>query len=85
MLELSFAYLISAALIAGLVFLAVRNRNQGWRKQRGVWQEVQATAAIAAFEASKAAAPLEHFNDLVRLRQSLAHDTERVPVESVKR
>jgi hypothetical protein len=84
MLELSFAYLISAALIAGLVFLAIGNRKQGWQKERGVWQEVQATAAIAAFE-TRAEAPLVHFNDLVRLQQSLAHDSEGVPVESVKR
>ena len=85
MLELAFAYLIAAVLIVGLVLLAVRNRKQGWRKNRGAWWEAQSTAAIATVQIHKTEAPLEHFNDLVRLQQSLAQDSEPAPVESLKR
>jgi hypothetical protein len=85
MLELSLAYLIAAVLIVGLALLAVRNRKQGWRKNRGAWWEAQSTAAVAAFQSRKTEGPLEHYNDLVRLQQSLTHDTEPAPVESVKR
>jgi hypothetical protein len=78
-------YLIAAVMIAGLVLLAIRNRQQGWRKNRGAWWETQSTAAVAAFEARVDAPIVEHFNDLVRLQRSLAHDAETVPVASVKR
>jgi hypothetical protein len=71
MLELSFAYLVAAALIGGLFLLAVQNQKQGWRKQRSGLGEIQAAAALASFE-TKADPALQHLSDLVRLQQSLA-------------
>lgn len=80
MLELSFAYLVAAAFIAGLFFLAIGNRRQGWRKRRAVWWEAQAKAASAVFEAMHDA-PLQHLDDLSRLQNSLTHQKRPVPEE----
>ncbi|MGA3185492.1 MAG: hypothetical protein ABSF22_00145 [Bryobacteraceae bacterium] len=80
MLELVFAYSAAAALIAGMLLLALRNQKQGWRRHRGAWFEARETVAVAAFEA-KPQPPLQHLGDLVRLQQSLAHPGQTAPVE----
>jgi hypothetical protein len=75
MLELSAAYLVAAALIGGLLFLAIRNHKQGWRKQRHVWGQTRSTAAIQSLQ-PEVELTLEHFSDLARLQQSLAGETQ---------
>ena len=75
MIDLSFAYLAAAGLIAVLFLLAKQNQKQGWRKPRAVWWQTRATEAIGAFKA-RAESPaqdegLQHLGDLDRLRQSL--------------
>ena len=71
-MQLSFAYLLAAALICVLLLLARRNRRQGWRRQRGVWLQVQAEAALRTVETPSAAAPaFGHLGDLGRLHQAL--------------
>jgi hypothetical protein len=83
MIELSFAYLSAAGLIAGLVLLARRNQQQGWHKHRAQWLEVQSNAAVRAFVA-KPLPPdetLQHLADLDRLRQSLVAHNQPAPAE----
>jgi hypothetical protein len=59
------------------VLLARRNRRQGWRRQRGVWLQVQAEAALRTVEAPSAAAPSQtlgdtgYSGDLGRLHEAL--------------
>jgi hypothetical protein len=77
MMQLSFAYLLAAGLISALLLLARRNRRQGWRRQRGVWLQVQAEAALRTVEAAGTGAPAPrlddfgHLEDLGRLHQAL--------------
>jgi hypothetical protein len=80
MLELSGAYLIAAALIGGLIFLARRNQKQGWRRPRRAMWEASSQAARTSNDAW-VDVPIEHFSDLLRLQQSLAAETETVRVE----
>ena len=75
MTELLLAYLFAIGLIAAMVLLARRNREQGWRKHRGVLLDVQSAAAREAF----AAPPLAHLGDLERLNQSLVSHGEPQP------
>jgi hypothetical protein len=84
MMQLSFAYLAAAAVILTLVLLASRNRRQGWRRQRGVWLDAQARAALRTFEAPAAVASnsdhLGHLDDLGRLHRALsAHGVPQAP------
>jgi hypothetical protein len=71
MMQLSLAYLFAAGLIAAVALLALRNRNQGWRRRRGAWLEDQAEAAMRSLESPWADAPLQHLGDLGRLNRSL--------------
>jgi len=85
MMQLSFAYLCAAGLIAVLVLLALRNRKQGWRRRRGVWLEVEAEAALRAVESPSVAEPLHHVGDLGRLHESLvAHGAPQAPAPAEK-
>jgi len=86
MMQLSFAYLFAAGLVATLFLLSRRNRKQGWRRQRGVWLQVQAEAALRTVEAPLAGAPsthpgdFGHLGDLGRLQESLvAHGAPVTP------
>lgn len=87
-MELSLAYLSAAGLIATLFLLARRNRKQGWRKPRPVWSELQAIAAVRAFEAkgdpSRPIETLQHLGDLDRLRQSLVAHGKPQPPEALE-
>lgn len=90
-MQLSFAYLLAAGLIATLFLLARRNRRQGWRRQRGVWLQVQAEAALRTVEAPSAGAPspdlgdFGHLGDLGRLQESLvAHGAPVTPAPAEK-
>jgi hypothetical protein len=82
MLELAFAYLTAGALITGLFFMARRNQKQGWRRDRGVWWDVQTAATVTAYE-PRQAPPLQHLGDLVCLQQSLAHLDQAASMETV--
>ena len=75
MTQLFLAYLFAIGLIAGLVLLARRNREQGWVKHRGTLLDVQSAAARDAF----AAPPLAHLGDLERLNQSLVSHRDPQP------
>jgi hypothetical protein len=79
MLQLTCAYLVAAAMIAGLFFLALRNQKQGWRRHRGVWWQLQPTPPVVA------EAPVEHFSDLMRLQQSLASEQQAATREHLMR
>jgi hypothetical protein len=84
MIELSLAYALAAAVIGGLLVLARRNRQEGWRRHRETWLEAQSSAAIAAFAAPSDSPPeqpdLRHLGDLDRLHQSLvAHNEHQSP------
>jgi hypothetical protein len=80
MLELSLAYLFAAAIIAVLVVLAKRNQQQGWRKQRGQWMNVELTAAPAL----ETWQDPSHMGDLTRLHQSLTVDGQPTRPEPAK-
>ena len=82
MLALSFASLVAALLIGGLFLLAVRNRQQGWRKQRRAWWQIEEITAVA--ETATPQVPLQHLGDLSRLQHSLADHVVTAPVEVVK-
>lgn len=87
--DLSGAYVAAAGLIATLLLLARRNRRQGWRRQRGVWLQVQAEAALRTVEApAEEAQPLGdlgHLGDLGRLQESLvAHGAPVTPARGEK-
>jgi hypothetical protein len=91
MMQLSFAYLAAAGLISVLVLLGRKNRQQGWRRLRGVWLTRQAEAALRSLEAPAAAAPspdlgdLGHLGDLGRLQESLvAHGAPVTPAPAEK-
>jgi hypothetical protein len=78
MMQLSFAYLFAALVIAGLYLLARRNRKQGWRKQREVpYQEAPYQEAIEL--------PVDHFADLSRLHQALIAHGEPTRPEPAKK
>jgi hypothetical protein len=86
MMQLSFAYLFAAGLISLLFLLARRNRKLGWRRQRGVWLQMQAEAALRTVQARPAGAPAQqldgfsHLGDLGRLQESLvAHGAPQAP------
>ena len=88
---LSTAYLAAGGLIATLLLLALRNRRQGWRRQRGVWLHVRAAAALRTVAAPSAAAPspnlgdFSHMRDLGRLQESLvAHGAPVTPAPGEK-
>ena len=83
-MQLSIAYLAAAALISTLVLLARRNRREGWRRQRGVWLEARARAALGTIEAPAAVVRHSdyqgHLDDLGRLHQALsAHGVPQAP------
>jgi hypothetical protein len=87
MMQLSFAYLVAAGLIATLVLLARWNRQKGWRRRRGVWLDLQNEAALRAVEArsAAAAAPVHHMEDLGRLNEALlAHGVPQTPAPDEK-
>jgi len=73
--DTTLAYLAAAALIGTLVFLALRNQKQGWRKQRVSWVEARSNAALRAFTIPDkrilSEQPLQHVGDLNRLREAL--------------
>ncbi len=79
MLQLTCAYLVAAAMIAGLFFLALRNHKEGWRRHRGVWWQLQSTPPV------EAKVPVEHFSDLMRLQQSLALEQQAAKREHLTR
>lgn len=79
-MQLGLAYLFAAALIAGLLLLARRNRKQGWRRRRAIWLKDRAEAALRTIESPSATAPLHHLGDLGRLHESLvAHAPANAP------
>lgn len=87
--DLSAAYVAAAGLIATLLLLARRNRRQGWRRQRGVWLQVQVEAALrtvqAPAEEAQPSGDLGHLGDLGRLQESLvAHGTPVTPAPGEK-
>src|SRR5277367_2024927 len=83
MLELAFAYLITAALIVGLFFLALRNQKQGWRKNRGAWWELQTAGTGTEFEATPDLS-LQQLGNHLRTEHVLAgqHQPEMEPALS---
>jgi hypothetical protein len=79
--ELFLATLTAAALIGTMFAFAVRNRKQGWRKQRGPWFDVQPTVVMVEAEAKpQELPPLRHIGDLNRLHDVLSRDTQPVRV-----
>lgn len=82
MWELSVAYLAAAALIGVLLFLARRNRKQGWHRERNVWWQAESYAALASF-APRVNPPLEHFSDLARLQRALATEDQATRKEQL--
>jgi hypothetical protein len=82
MMELTLAYLAAAVLIGGLLYLAERNHKRGWRKQRDVWGQIEASSSHTSIE-PRVELALEHFNDLARLRRSLASENESVRKEQL--
>ena len=81
-MELSLAYVFAAVLIGGLIGLAKRNHQQGWRKDRSSTFERQSSAALEVFYARQeipvSNGPLQHLSDLARLQQALTADGEAV-------
>src|SRR5580698_3919087 len=62
---LPLAYLIAAALIGFMLFLARRNQKQGWQRERNAWGQVKSPAALASIE-QRIGPTSEHFSDLAR-------------------
>jgi hypothetical protein len=81
-MELSVGYLVAAILTGGLLFLALRNQKQGWRKPCGDWAQVQSEVAITSVE-YRVDSSLQHSNDLTRLQQSIARENQNAQKEQV--
>jgi hypothetical protein len=81
-MELSVGYLVAAILTGGLLFLALRNQKQGWRKPSGDLAQTQSEAAVTSVE-SGLDSSLQHSNDLTRLQRSVAAENHNAQKEQV--
>jgi hypothetical protein len=82
LMQLFLAYTFALVLIAGLVLLARRNQNQGWRKKRGVIGGIQLETHTDTMQPYTS--QLEHLGDITRLRQALVAHSEPLSEEPVE-